>query len=443
MKYFGTDGIRREAEFFTTEFLGKVVLGLVKYGREKVGEGMKVLIGGDTRESSEWILKDIGVALESLGVEFSSVGVLPTPAINYCFYEMGFDFAIDVTASHNPYADNGLKIFERGEGFGVKLCGAGCEVIEKVIDDSEALELVGESLCEDLHDEAVKLYREHLINYAGGARFDGLRIGMDCANGATSVVNKTALEALGAEVVLINADENYGQKINRGCGSTHIERLRDLVLKEKLDFGVAFDGDGDRSLFIDENGELVDGDQIIAIVAKARGLDTVAVTVMTNQGLLNWAKDSGVKVEITAVGDHNVSEAMIEKKILVGGEQNGHIILPGMTSGDGLLAAVEVARIVKTSGESLASLAKIMQKLPQVIVNLDATDEMKARMKDAKIVAILDEYEEKMNQNCGRILVRPSGTEKIIRITIWGENEQEISETAHELAKKLAEELKK
>lgn len=436
MKYFGTDGIRKEASFFTTDFLSKVAKGLVNYGGDKI----KVLLGGDTRESSEWIIQDLSAAFETLGIEYASVGVLPTPAINYVFYEMGFDFAIDVTASHNPCADNGLKIFERGEKSGIKLSEKGCLTIEDAIDSEPSFELVSTSLNENLHDDAVDLYREHLIDYVEKCDLSGLRIGMDCANGATSTINKTALESLGAEVVLINADENYGQEINSACGSTHIEALTELVENEGLDFGVAFDGDGDRSLFIDENGELVDGDQVIVIISEALKLQSAAVTVMANQGLLDWAERTGRKLEITAVGDHNVALAMEELNIPIGGEQNGHTILPNLTTGDGLLTAMTISRIVKNSGQKLSQLAKTMTRFPQVVVNVEATPEMKEALKtsDASKKLLL-EFDEKLKSVNGRLLVRPSGTENLIRVTMWGQEESVIDELANELAIKLKE----
>lgn len=438
MKYFGTDGIRKEAEFFTTDFLSKVAKGLVNYG----GENMRVLLGGDTRESSEWIIQDLSAAFETLGIEYASVGVLPTPAINYVFYEMGFDFAIDVTASHNPYVDNGLKIFERGAKSGIKLSEAGCLVIEDAIDSEPSFELTSTSLNENLHDDAVDLYRKHLIDYVDGVDLAGLKIGMDCANGATSTINKTALESLGAEVILINSDENYGQKINSSCGSTHIEALMELVKNEGLDFGVAFDGDGDRSLFVDENGELVDGDQIIVIVSEALGLQSAAVTVMTNQGLLDWAEKTGRKLEITAVGDHNVALAMEEFNIPIGGEQNGHTILPDLTTGDGLLTAMTISKIVKNSGKNLSQLAMAMTRFPQVVVNVDATPEMKESLKNSESSKqLLLDFDKKLKSVNGRLLVRPSGTENLIRVTMWGQEESIITELANELATKLKEVL--
>lgn len=438
MKYFGTDGIRQEASKFTPDFLAKIVKGLIDYA----GDEIKVLIGGDTRESSEWILADLASILETFGIEYSSVGVLPTPAINYCFFEMGFDFAIDVTASHNPYVDNGIKIFERGSSSGQKLNEAACEAIERSLESEQTYALSSPTLREDLHDEAVTLYKEHLLNYLGTADFTGLHIGIDCANGATSVVNKTLFEQLGATVELIHADESYGQKINHDCGSTHLENLKELVKNNHLDFGIAYDGDGDRCLMINGNGEEVDGDEIIAILADFLHLDAIAVTVMANQGILNWAKDNNIKTEITAVGDSNVAAAMRQEHIDIGGEQSGHIILPSEATGDGILTSLMVAKAVSETKKSLADLAHIITKFPQVIVNLPATPEQKANLKssdDAKNLLLA--YDEKLGSVDGRLLVRPSGTENLIRITMWGNNQDTITNYANELKTKLGETL--
>lgn len=436
MKYFGTDGIRQEADKFTPEFLNSIVAGLADYA----GADKKVLLGGDTRESSEWIIADLEAALESLGFEYASVGVLPTPAINYCFYEMGFDFAIDVTASHNPYTDNGIKIFERGVNSGIKLTEPGCEAIEKAITEHKTIELVAPTLRESLHDDASNLYKEHLLNYLGIADFENLHIGIDCANGATSVINKTIFEELGAKVELINADTNYGQGINMGCGSTHLKRLSELVKTHNLDFGVAYDGDGDRCLLVDHEGDTVDGDECIAILANFLNLDAIAVTVMANQGILNWANENHIKTEITAVGDSNVAEAMRTNDIKIGGEQSGHIILPGEPTGDGILTSLMIAKAVTETNNSLATLAKIITKFPQVILNLPATKGQKENLKtseDAK--KLLLEYDEKLKPVSGRLLVRPSGTENLIRITMWGNDEAEIEKLANNLKNKLGE----
>ena len=440
MQYFGTDGIRQAAEKFTPEFLGSIVCGLVDYA----GSEIKVLLGGDTRESSEWIIRDLEIALESLGVEYSSVGVLPTPAINYCFYEMGFDFAIDVTASHNPYVDNGIKIFERGATNGVKLCEKGCQAIEAAIIAEKTYALSSTTDRADLHDEAVEIYKKHLLNYLGNADFSGLHIGMDCANGATSVINKTIFESLGAKVELINANPEYGTGINANCGSTHLESLTELVTKNSLDFGVAFDGDGDRVLMVDHLGNTIDGDEIIALLANFLELDKIAITVMANQGLLNWAADNKIHAEITAVGDSNVAAAMREQDIKIGGEQSGHIILPGEATGDGMLTALMVTKAISKSNQTLRALADIITKFPQVIVNMPATKEEKAALKEkAEAKELLLAYSKKLEEAVsGRLLVRPSGTENLIRITMWGNDEVAIKQLAEDLKNELSIKLK-
>lgn len=447
MKYFGTDGIRQEAEKFTSKFLTSIVIGLADYAEKKLdGAEYKVLVGGDTRESSEWIIEDLAIALESLGIDYASVSVLPTPAINYCFAKMGFDFAIDVTASHNPYTDNGIKIFERTleasdpETAGRKLSEEGCAIIEQAIIEQKTTNLVSPTDREDLHEEAVEIYKEHLLDYLGSINFSGLRIGIDCANGATSVLGDEVFKQLGAETYLINADETYGQKINLDCGSTHLEALTKLILENELDFGVAFDGDGDRVLMVDRNGEVVDGDEIIAILADYLNLDKIAITVMANQGILNWANDNNIEAEITAVGDSNVAAAMRLKDIKIGGEQSGHIILPNQATGDGMLTALVVTKAITEKKMLLDTLKKIITKFPQVMVNLTATKEQKTALKEKEAAKkLLLDFNKKLEKVSGRLLVRPSGTENLIRITMWGEDKSAIENLADELKTKLGE----
>ena len=432
MTYFGTDGIRQEASKFTPDFLNQIALGLTEYA----GTDIKVLLGGDTRESTEWILQDLAAALESLGVEYSSVGVLPTPAINFCFYEMGFDFAIDVTASHNPYTDNGIKIFERGPVSGIKLGPAGCTAIENRLISPKPFNLLPITDREDLHTEALALYKEHLLNYLKIADFTGLSLGLDCANGATSVINKQIFEELGAKVSLIHADENYNQTINLNCGSTHPESLKELVLSNHLDFGIAYDGDGDRTILIDSKGHEVDGDDILAILANFLNLNQIVVTVMANQGLLNWAKDHNIKTEITSVGDSNVATAMRENDIELGGEQSGHIILPGEPTGDGMLTSLMLTKVISESNTPLCDLA--IEKLPQFSTTVPATPEQKSLLKSSEAVqTLLLQFNEKLQQVHGRLLVRPSGTEPKIRIALWGDNLTTINALADELVQKL------
>ena len=434
MDKFGTDGIRSKAENFTTEFLAKIVRGLVDYA----GESIKIFLAGDTRESTEWILQDLASACETFGVEYGNAGVLTTPGINYCFYEMGFDFAIDVTASHNPYTDNGIKIFERGREQGTKLCEEGRAAVEASIAKEIKYDPVAVTDREDLHEEALELYIKHLTDYIGEADFNGLHIGMDCANGATSVVNTAVFEKFGAKVELINCCKDYNTDINKDCGSTHLEALCKLATEKGLDFGVAFDGDGDRCLAVDAEGNEVDGDEMLAFLSQYLGLDGIVTTVMANQGLLNWAKEAGIHAEITAVGDPNVVAAMIEKDIKIGSEQNGHVILPGLTSGDGMLTGLMITKAVSESGKSLHELASIMTKFPQVILNMEADPEQKKALKEKEEAKkLLLDYSKELEAVEGRLLVRPSGTENLIRITMWGNDKDEIDKLANELKKKL------
>lgn len=436
MHKFGTDGIRSKAEDFTPDFLAKIIRGLINYA----GENIKIFLAGDTRESTEWILQDLATACETFGLEYGSAGIIPTPGINYCFYEMGFDFAIDVTASHNPYTDNGIKIFERGADQGTKLSEPGRQAVEDSLSQELIYSPTSTSDREDLHTEALTLYIQHLTDYIGQADFTGLHLGMDCANGATSVVGSQIFEQLGATVTLINCCKNYNTEINRDCGSTHLEALQQLVTEQHLDFGVAFDGDGDRCLAVDATGNEVDGDQMLAFLSQHLGLNSIVTTVMANQGLLNWAKDAGIHTEITAVGDPNVVAAMLSNNIQIGSEQNGHVILPNLTSGDGMLTALMVAKAISETGKSLASLASIITKFPQVILNMPATPAQKQALKTSEPAKqLLLDYNQKLTSVKGRLLVRPSGTENLIRITMWGNDETTINNLAEELKTKLGE----
>lgn len=436
-KFFGTDGIRQKATAFTPDFLHAIARGLVECG----GDEIKVLIGGDTRESTEWILSELETALESLGVEVASVGVLPTPAINYVFFQADFDFAIDVTASHNPYTDNGIKIFERGTNYGQKLSAKGQEIIEQAILDQKPIPTVSKTLKEELQDEAREIYEQHLLDYVGPADFSGLNIGIDCANGATSVIGGKLFTQLGAKKVkTIHCDANYGRNINKNCGSTSLESLQELVKKEHLDFGVAFDGDGDRVLMVDQNGEIIDGDQILVILAEFLQLDSLVVTVMANQGIFEWAKKHHQSLEVTAVGDQNVSVAMQEKNLQLGGEQSGHIILPGEPTGDGMLVALMITKIIAETNTPLHQLAASMTKFPQIILNFPATATEKQNLKTSPAAQqLLLDYHKKLEKTSGRLLVRSSGTEELIRVTLWGKNESKITQIGQELIKKLKE----
>ncbi len=437
-KYFGTDGIRGKAEMFTSDFIERIVVGLGVAGK-------RVMIGGDTRESTKRILEHLGRSLDNQGAsEIGNVEVFPTPGINFAFYYLGYDFAIDVTASHNPYTDNGIKIFERGETSGIKLSPEERERIEKsILSDVMDLPNPTETSYLEDHNRAFGYYMSHLTDYVQNVDLSGMMIALDCANGATGIIAGQVFEKLGAEVETINNDTNFGKTINDGVGSTHIEGLQELVASnERLSFGAAFDGDGDRCLLVDEKGEVVDGDQIIAILAKHLGLKAVVATVMANQGLLNWGAASGVEVVTSDVGDQNVAAEMMKRGIQLGGEQSGHIILPGEAMGDGTLTALMIAKVMRESGKSLSELASEMQKTPQTLLNMPAEPNEKEKLASSEARALIADYEQKLEAIHGRALVRPSGTENLIRITMWGDEQERIELLANELAEKLKEVLK-
>ena len=529
IKYFGTDGIRQKAEAFTPGFIQAITLGIVRYlgNARETEDGMerpaKVLLGGDTRESTEWILRYFEEALETVGIDHGNVGVLPTPAINYAFYEMGYDLAIDVTASHNPASDNGIKIFERGDAigglesvmpggvgfqgtgttpsgkdlsarlkkypYGIKLSQAGVNAIENALENETGFDVGVVEFAEYLHDDARNRYLDHLkqcLENIGPSvlperkkpDFSALKIGLDCANGATSVTAKAIFEYFGAQVEVIHDDPTYGEKINQNCGSTHLESLTQLVKEKSLDFGAAFDGDGDRCLMVDKDGTVIDGDDMVACIASYLGLPKVAVTIMANKGLLNWSKNTGIALVMTDVGDQSVSAKMREEGILLGGEQSGHIILPGESMGDGVLTALVMTKIynetrnkrlnedkllisyeemqkaksnqtsknqtkpetknspdlnAKQAAEvSLSSLCSSLKKLPQTIKNAFRNHSKLAEEFIAQQANKLEPLGWSLN-------IRASGTEELVRITIWGDNPEKITQKATKIASDLLE----
>jgi len=404
----------------------------------------KILLGGDTRESTERIICTLAGYFQSQGVTWAQVGVMPTPAISYVFPQLGYDIAIDITASHNPSEDNGIKVLVPLNGAGSKLSDSDTAEIEDLIDkapDEKFAPLA--KLANSLYTEAEKQYVDHLTNHpmVKNADLSNLKIGIDCANGAAARIAPIVFAQLGAKTTVINQDDSYGTKINQDSGSTHLEGLIKLVKDEGLDFGVAYDGDADRCLLVDEQGNIVDGDQILVILQQYFQLPpNIAVTVMANQGMLMWAKENNVELTITDVGDANVAAAMQAQGISLGGEQSGHIILPGENTGDGTLTSLAVASAVASSGSSLAKLASQMSKFPQVIHNVSATAEQKKVFADSpEVKKLLEEYSEKLRSVNGRLLVRPSGTEPLIRVTIWGDNADEITNLSEALGEEIQE----
>ena len=388
----------------------------------------------------------IAAGLCSVGADVVTLGTVPTPAVAYLVANSDADAAIMLSASHNPYEFNGIKIFG-AEGF--KLTDEEEMEIEEIVLDhvlpydlkwNDELGVIrsGETLVEQ--------YIDHIVSTVEGD-LSGIRVAADCANGSASATAAKIFAKMGADVTILN-DEPNGVNINDNCGSTHIDVLGKYVRENGFDLGVAFDGDADRCLAVDESGELVDGDKLIAIFSsqmKREGKlanDTAVVTVMSNMGFFKFAEQAGIHVEKTSVGDRYVLQNMLEHGHCIGGEQSGHIIFREfMTTGDGQLTAVQLLRAIKKSGKKLSELAQLMQVYPQVILNVRADKEMKRMVKlDEGVLKRQQQLEEGMNGN-GRILVRPSGTEPVIRIMVEGLDREAIMNAAKSMEQIIIERL--
>jgi Phosphomannomutase len=442
-KYFGTDGIRGKNERFNEDFIKNVCTSLSKFLLEKLDKP-KVLIGGDTRSSTKYIKDEIIKNLNGYGIDVIDADIIPTPAISYLTSYFNVDSSIMITASHNPPTDNGIKLLNN---LGEKIDEETTDIIEEYMDENVTLELDKKGFLFDKAKEANDAYLNHLISNIPND-LKNLKIGLDCANGATSKLAMKVFEKLGANVKVIHNDSNYGTKINDNCGSTHIDKMSNFVLENNLDLGAAFDGDGDRCLFIDNEGNEVDGDQVIAIVSlnlKNKGelnLNKAVTTVMANQGLMNFAKKYDIDLITTNVGDSYVAAAMKAEKLKVGGEQSGHIILPNQKTGDGLLTALTICSIMNEEKKSLKDLASIMSRCPQVIVNINADDIDKSNFKtNENIKEIINKYDKSLENENGRMLIRPSGTEPLIRVTMWGEDKEKIKSLSNDVSNEIKEML--
>ena len=399
----------------------------------------RILVGCDTRVSCAMLEAALCAGICSVGAEAVIVGVVPTPAIAYLVRSENADAGVVISASHNSFEHNGIKWFN-GEGF--KLSDEIEKRIEAIIlDDAETIESptggdVGRiSNAPELAEKYIK-YAISMVD----TEFDGLKIALDCANGASSATAKAAFTALGADVHVIH-DKPNGVNINENCGSTHMENLTAFVKETGADVGIAFDGDADRTLMTDENGELVDGDKIMLMLAfdmQKRGKlkdNTLVATVMSNLGLFVAAEKLGINVLKAAVGDRYVLEEMQKGGYNIGGEQSGHVILlDHNTTGDGLATALAVAQLMKQSGKKLSELAEIMQVYPQVMFNAIVSNENKAKLAtDEEINRAIGAAEERFKGD-GRVLVRASGTEALIRVMIEGKDIEKITESAREIA---------
>lgn len=437
-RLFGTDGVRGLANRDVTADLalnlGSTTARVLLNNREITGRPTAI-VGRDTRQSGAMLAQAVAAGLASAGVDTTHVDVVSTPAIAYLTQERGYDLGVMISASHNAMPDNGIKFFAHT---GYKLADATeAEVEARLGDDWERP--VGEHVgrITDDYEVATREYLDHLST-AISVDLSGLRIAVDCANGAASELGPEALRRAGADVVVINAAPD-GKNINDACGSTHPEQLIALTVASEADFGVAFDGDADRCLAVDHTGELVDGDQILGVLAAgmqdAGTLvdNTLVVTVMSNLGLLIAMRERGIKTLETAVGDRYVLEAMLAGGYTLGGEQSGHVIASQYaTTGDGVLTALLLAEQVAKSGRNLRELASFIHRLPQTLVNVGGVDKARAHT-DPVLSDAVREAEAELGET-GRVLLRPSGTEPLVRVMVEAATQDEADRVAASLA---------
>ena len=440
-KYFGTDGIRGIAgESLTADLSFKVGKALGKLLTEKK-EHPKVIIGRDTRISCDMIEQALTAGLTSTGVNVMTVGTIPTPAIAYLTKTIETDSGIMISASHNPYQDNGIKIFGP-DGF--KLTDDQELEIEHLIDNTDEIKNASFEKIGKLYsgNELTQKYVQHIKQSISGD-LSGIKIALDCANGATTGVAPFIFGDLEADIETIGCKPN-GININDNVGSTKIDTIANFVKENNVDVGFAFDGDGDRVLAVDSKGNIVDGDKIMFILAKhlkeqGELKDNMVVsTVMSNIGFYKAIEENGLQSVKTAVGDRYVVEEMRNNDYSLGGEQSGHIILMNYaTTGDGILTAVKLADIIKTSGKSLEELANEVSIYPQKLVNIKVIDK-KSAMEDAEILAECEKVEKELEGN-GRILLRASGTENLIRVMVEASSDELTDKYCEQVAKIVRE----
>ena len=439
-RLFGTDGIRGIANEELSPNLAMQLgqVGAYVLTREKKHKPT-IMVGCDTRISGDMLANALMAGACSVGANCIYVGVIPTPAVAYLTQKYRVDAGVVISASHNPVEFNGIKFFD-GNGF--KLPDELEDEIERLIrEDMPGIKFpIGPGVGKVKYRTDA---REEYINHAVKAvpvDLSGFKIVVDCAEGAAYYTSVEALKELGGNVVAIHNNPD-GTNINSGCGSTHMEELQARVVYEKANIGLAFDGDADRLLAVDENGKVVNGDEIMAIVGnfmKARGLlkkDTIVATVMSNLGFFLMGEKNGISIEQTKVGDRYVLERMKEIEASLGGEQSGHIIfLDENTTGDGLLSALHLLQVMVETGKSLSELAGIMEILPQALVNARVADYKKDKYMDyPQIAEAIRDLEAKFAGE-GRVLIRPSGTEPLVRVMIEGKDQELIHEEAQKLA---------
>lgn len=439
-RLFGTDGVRGKANVdLTAELALELAVGaahvLGEAGAFKGGRPL-ALVGRDPRPSGEFLEAAVVAGLASAGVDVVRVGIVPTPGLAYLVAARDADLGVMLSASHNAMPDNGIKFFQKG---GIKLDDAVEDAIEARLGEEwqrPVAENVGR-VSDDLG--AVEEYVAHLVaSLDQAASLHELKVVLDCANGASAVTAEAAFVTQGADVVAMHASTD-GESINRDCGSTHIESLQAKVIELGADVGFAFDGDADRCLAVGANGELVDGDQILALLAVAMqerhtlASNTLVATVMSNLGLIQAMEKRGIRVDQTKVGDRYVLESMTANGFTLGGEQSGHVIMSQYaTTGDGVLTALHVAQQMARTGKPLAELASVMTRLPQVQINVGGVDKQRAGI-DTEVTRAVAAANEELGDT-GRVILRPSGTEPLVRVMV----EASTTEQAQEICERLA-----
>lgn len=448
-KYFGTDGIRGVANKELTPMLAFNIAKASAYVlKNDLNKDITVVIGKDTRLSCDMLEAAMVAGFTSVGINVKLLGVIPTPAVAYLTRKYEADIGVVISASHNSFEFNGIKIFSSQ---GTKLS----EEIEKKIEDEIDFEckMIEPVINEKIgRCETILNAKQDYIDFALSTillKNINLKIGLDCANGSTSVCAKEIFEKLGLDVTVTHNNPN-GVNINDNCGSTHTESLQALVKEKGLDIGFAFDGDGDRLLAVNSNGELVDGDQIMAICAKhlkdnnKLANNTLVVTIMSNLGLSIFAKENDINVVQTKVGDKYVLEEMLKSNYSFGGEQSGHIIFKEYnTTGDGIITALQLTSIILNSGKTIEELSKIVKIYPQVTVNAKVLNDKKHEyIEDIEIMEKIKQLEEEFKTE-GRVVIRPSGTEPLIRVMIEGNDIEYIQKRANEIANLIEEKYSK
>ena len=453
-KYFETDGIRRIAN---TELTPNLVYRVAKAGAYVLSKHSNhtptILIGRDTRISGTLIESAMVAGFLSYGANVKLLGVLPTPAVAYLTKKLHADASVVISASHNTFEFNGIKFFSNN---GMKIPDSLEEEIEELIDDSNKLESltaqndkIGISEYSfDLAEEYVYFFRKIFDDDIEKYNKKDFIVGIDVANGATYNVAEKIFKTLGINYKIINNKPN-GININENCGSTHLNTIKNFVLENKLSLGIAYDGDGDRCLAVDEKGNEIDGDKLLAIISQnlrkhgKLNKDTIVATVMSNLGLNKYARDNGLELLQTKVGDRYVLEEMLKNGFNLGGEQSGHVILLDYNpTGDGILTSLMLIKTILEENKKASELSNLVKKYPQVLINAKVSSDKKYDYdKDSEIRSNIDKLEKEFAGN-GRVLIRPSGTEPLVRVMIEGEDQEYISKKATDIANLIEKKLK-